>query len=191
LSKRGKLIILTAPSASGKTTIKKRIMEIYPDLVFSVSATTRQPRDGEVNGKDYFFLSREEFENKIAAGFFLEWENVYGNYYGTPSDYIQNVLEQGKSIILDIDVKGAVNVKNNFKEAAAFFIMPPSIEELKRRLVKRNTETEEDIRKRLERAEMEFEYKDRFDYIIVNDDLNTAVNNIEKQLKILFMEENK
>jgi len=121
LSKRGKLIILTAPSASGKTTIKKRIMEIYPDLVFSVSATTRQPRDGEVNGKDYFFLSREEFENKIAAGFFLEWENVYGNYYGTPSDYIQNVLEQGKSIILDIDVKGAVNVKNNFKEASFLY----------------------------------------------------------------------
>ena len=177
---RGKVIVVSAPSGSGKTTIVKYLLSEFPELVFSVSATTRKPRKGETHGKEYFFISEEEFKKKIEENQFVEWEKFYDYYYGTLREYVDKNLDEGKFVVLELDVKGALNIKKQYSDAKLIFIAPPSIEELKKRLKQRNTETEEDFKKRIERAEMEMSYKDKFDYVITNDNLDEAKQNAKK-----------
>lgn len=178
--KEGKLIILVAPSGSGKTTIAHRLLNEYPKIKFSVSATTRQPREGEKHGEDYYFLSRDTFEAKIEDGAFLEWEEFYnGSRYGTLRSEVDKLIESGYFPLLDIEVKGALNVKQQYgSRSVAIFIQPPSMQELKRRLVKRGTEDKVSLQTRLERAEEELTYADNFDYVVINDDLETAYNEV-------------
>lgn len=187
LNNKGKIFVFTAPSGAGKTSIAKRILEDYPEFVFSISATTRAKRDNEVDGKDYFFLTEKDFLKRLDNDEFVEWEKFYDYYYGTLKSFINDNLNQGKSLVLDVDVKGAVNIINSYKEAISFFIMPPNKEVLKERLIRRNTETEEDLKKRVDRANMELTYSDKFHYQILNKDLNSAVaevkNIINKELK--------
>ncbi|MFA6923165.1 MAG: guanylate kinase [Bacteroidales bacterium] len=172
-----KLIILSAPSGSGKTTIAKRLLESGMNLEFSVSATSRPKRYYETEGKDYYFLSAENFKEKIDNGEFLEWVEVYKNcFYGTLKSEADRIWNNGNNIVFDVDVIGGVNIKKLYKEKALLiFIMPPSIEVLEERLRKRGTETEKTLKIRIDRAKMELTYKDKFDKIIINDDLETAV----------------
>ena len=184
------VFIFSAPSGSGKTTILKQIFEMYPDLFgFSVSATNRPAREGEKDGRDYHFLSTEQMKDKIAKGDFLEWEEVYeGRYYGTLRSELDRIWANGKIVVFDVDVKGGINIKNMLKDQAfSIFVMPPSIEELRRRIEGRNTETKDTLEQRLARAEMEISMSDKFDKVILNDDLSLAVRevaqNIDNQLK--------
>ena len=177
------VFIFSAPSGSGKTTILKQIFERFPNLFgFSVSATNRSAREGEVDGRDYYFLSDNQMKEKIENGDFLEWEQVYeGRYYGTLKSELNRIWSEGKVVVFDVDVKGGINIKNMLKdEAFAIFIMPPSVEELRKRLEARNTETAESLQQRLARAEMEISMSDNFDIVILNDDLTLAVNEVEK-----------
>lgn len=176
--KKGKLLVFSAPSGSGKTTIVRTILNKYKELDFSVSATTRKRRENETDGKDYFFISEEEFKKKIDAQEFIEWERFYDYYYGTLKSFVDDEIDSGKSVVLEVDVNGAVNIKKNYPSAVLIFIMPPSFEELKNRLINRSTETESDLKKRIERAEYEFTYKDKFDYVVINDKLEDAVNKV-------------
>lgn len=173
---KGKLIIFSAPSGTGKTTIIKDLMQRIPQLAFSVSATSRQPREGEQDGKDYYFLSIDKFRSKIEAGDFLEYEEVYQDQmYGTLNSEVQRLWEQGKHVIFDLDVLGGINLKGQLRDdALALFIKPPSVEELKSRLIGRGTETEESLQKRLGRAEEELSRESEFDITVVNDDLEKA-----------------
>lgn len=186
--KKGKVIILVAPSGSGKSTMAARLFEDFDDLKFSVSATTRPPREGETHGKDYFFLSDDEFKQKIEENDFLEWEEFYeGRRYGTLRSEVDKVLNSGYFILLDVEVKGAVNVKDIYEdECLSIFIQPPSLQTLKERLIARGTEDEETLRLRLERAEEELTYADRFDRTVINDDLDAAYQEI-KELVSDFM----
>jgi guanylate kinase len=173
----GKLIICAAPSGSGKTTIVKYLRANKDlDLVFSVSATTRAPRPGEEDGKDYFFITDEAFRAHIAAGDFVEYQEVYqGSLYGTLKSQVDKQLAEGQNIIFDVDVKGAVNIKKLYgKRALSIFIQPPSIEELRRRLEGRGTDTQEVIENRLQKAQEELDYADQFDEVIINDNLQVA-----------------
>jgi guanylate kinase len=178
---RGKLIAVSAPSGSGKTTIVKAVLAAHPEMLFSVSATTRPMRNGEVNGKDYFFLSREEFEHRIKAGELVEWEEIYGDLYGTLKSEVERALATRKAMLFDIDVKGALSIKRRYpSDAVLIFVSPPSLEVLKSRLLNRRTEDEEALKRRLERASMELNAADQFDYRVVNDDLQTAVAEVNK-----------
>jgi guanylate kinase len=174
---KGKLIIFSAPSGSGKTTIVKRLLETDLKLEFSISACTREKRENEVDGKDYYFLSIEAFKEKIDNNEFLEWEEVYpGSFYGTLLSELDRIWKNGNHIIFDIDVEGGANIKQEFGEdALAVFVMPPSIEELEERLRGRQTESEESLQKRLNKASQELTLADEFDEILVNDDLDFAV----------------
>ena len=181
-----RVFIFSAPSGSGKTTILKKIFEKMPDMFgFSVSATNRPAREGEKDGKDYYFLSTEEMKRRIEKGDFLEWEQVYeGRYYGTPKSEPDRIAAEGKIVVFDVDVKGGINIKKILKDDAyAIFIMPPSVEELRKRLQGRNTETEEDLEKRLARAEMEIGLSGEFDKVVLNDDLDTAVSQVEEAIR--------
>jgi guanylate kinase len=178
---RGKLIAVSAPSGSGKTTIVKAVLAAHPEMLFSVSATTRPMRNGEVNGKDYFFLSREEFEHRIKAGELVEWEEIYGDLYGTLKSEVERALATRKAMLFDIDVKGALSIKRRYpSDAVLIFVSPPSLEVLKSRLLNRRTEDEEALKRRLDRASMELNAADQFDYRVVNDDLQTAVAEVNK-----------
>lgn len=184
--KKGKIIILSAPSGTGKSTIINRLMEDESlQLGFSVSATSRPPRGAEIHGKEYYFLSPEEFDSRIAAGDFVEWEEVYsGTKYGTLRQEVERVVGQGRNLIMDIDVKGALNVKREFgAEAISVFILPPSIEVLEERLRSRATDTEESICKRLDKAEYEMSFAPSFDECVVNDNLDHAVAEVEKIIR--------
>lgn len=174
--KIGKLLIFSAPSGAGKTTLVRYLMNVHPDMEFSISACSRKARKGEINGIDYYFLSVDEFRTKIADNKFVEWEEVYeDHYYGTLLSEVNRIRKLGKHVVFDVDVKGGVNIKKQFgDEALAVFVKPPSVEVLKERLLGRNTETSETLRKRLDRAVFELGFEDRFDVIIVNDDLETA-----------------
>lgn len=178
----GKLIIFSAPSGSGKTTIVHRLMGVVEGLEFSVSATSRAPRGVEQNGKDYYFLSGEEFDQKIAEDAFVEWEEVYaGTKYGTLRSELERIWAKGHTIIFDVDVKGGVRLKEIFgSQALSIFIMPPSIEELRNRLVGRATDSPEKIELRVAKAGEELTYAERFDRVIVNDDLEEAVAGVRK-----------
>lgn len=177
----GRLIIFSAPSGAGKTTIVKHLLQQNFKLEFSVSATSRQPRPGEVHGKDYYFLSEEEFRKKIDNDEFLEWEEVYsGIFYGTLKSEVERIRNAGKNVIFDVDVVGGLNIKKFYgSEALAVFVQPPSVEELKKRLQNRSTESVEKIRMRVAKAEKELTFAGRFDVVIVNDDLPKALNEAE------------
>ena len=170
------LILFAAPSGAGKTSIARRVLQHRPAAQFSVSATTRPPRDDETHGDDYFFLSEEEFRQRIDTGDLLEYEEVYpGRLYGTLKSEVEAKRSDGP-VLLDVDVKGAATIKSMYGDDALFlFIAPPSLDELRRRLTARGTETPDDVKKRLDRAAMEMEYMDAADAVIVNDDLDVAV----------------
>ncbi|MEE4287695.1 MAG: guanylate kinase [Mariniphaga sp.] len=179
---KGKLIIFSAPSGAGKTTIVRHLLQQDFELEFSVSATSRQPRRGEVHGKDYYFISEEEFRGKIKNDEFLEWEEVYnGIFYGTLKSEVERILDTGKNVIFDVDVVGGSNIKKFYgNEALAVFVKPPSVGELKKRLKIRSTESEEKIKMRIAKAKKELEFVNRFDVIIVNEDLEKALIEAEK-----------
>ena len=168
------LVVVSGPSGVGKGTIVKTLVKRREDVVESVSCTTRAPREGERHGREYFFLSKEEFLKRVDEGDFLEYDEHFGNYYGTPKSFVKEMLES-KSVILEIDVEGALNAKKAFPDCKLVMIVPPSLEELKRRLIGRNSETEEEIEKRLSRLEYELSKKDEYDFVIVNDDLEEAI----------------
>jgi guanylate kinase len=173
----GKLIIFSAPSGSGKTTIVRELLKHYPQFEFSISATSRQPRGTEQNGVDYFFLSQEEFRERVSAGEFVEWEEVYnGTCYGTLRSEIERIWQKGNTIIFDVDVMGGINLKHIFGEqACSIFIMPPSIQELEKRLIGRATDAPEVIAKRIAKAEFELSKSTEFDHVVINDELAVAV----------------
>ena len=184
---QGKLIVFSAPSGTGKSTIAKRVLERIPNIRFSVSATTRQKRSGETEGINYYFLSKEEFEEKIRNGGFIEHEFFFGNHYGTLLDKTHEVIDSGANILLDLDVKGALNLKKIFPDnSLLLFIKPPSMEVLKQRLQGRESEDEASLNARLERARLELGYTDRFDMVVVNDDLETAVDTISAIITIFL-----
>jgi guanylate kinase len=173
---KGRLVIISAPSGAGKTTIVKHLLNSGLDLDFSISATTRAIRENETDGKDYYFLTIEEFREKIQNGALLEWQEVYkDHYYGTPRSEIDRIWAGGKHVLFDVDVLGGINLKKIFgKSAVSIFIMPPSIDELENRLMTRGTDKPEKIRMRIEKASEEMKTAGEFDHIIVNDDLEKA-----------------
>lgn len=181
-TKRGSLIVISGFSGVGKGTVVKRLVSDF-GYNLSVSATTRSPRDGEVNGREYYFMDRSEFENLIDYGGFIEWTQYVENYYGTPKKYVEEGLEAGRDIILEIEVMGALNVKEQFPDALLIFISAPSIAELKNRLAGRGTESEETIIKRLKKATEEAEDMDKYDYVIVNDDLEECIRTVDSVIK--------
>jgi guanylate kinase len=182
--KRGKLIVISAPSGCGKTTIARAVMSKYPAMLFSVSATTRKPRAGELNGKDYFFLGVEEFKRRVQEGDLIEWEEIYGNFYGTLKSEVDRALGQGKVMLFDVDVKGALSIKRHYpSDSVLIFIKPPSVEVLEQRLLNRKTEDEATIRRRLDRVPMELQQGNSFDWQVVNDDLPTAINDVDEIIR--------
>jgi guanylate kinase len=176
---RANLYIVSAPSGSGKTTLLQRLLPSFSDLRFSISHTTRQPRTGETNGVDYFFVDRPEFLNMVDRGAFLEWAEYYGQLYGTSHHFVEQHLSEGCDVILDIDVQGARQVKSRIPEAIAVFILPPSFAELERRLRSRRLESDEAIHRRLEIAKGEIPYYRDYDYIVVNEVLEKSIQLLE------------
>ena len=177
--KKGTLFVISGPSGVGKGTLVSMLRKNHPEIKLSVSATTRNPRPGEINGVHYFFLTKEDFKNRIKSGEFLEWAEFSGNFYGTNKNFVEKMLKDGQNIILEIEVQGALQVKNKLQEAILIFIEPPSFEELKSRLLKRSTESEEEIQKRLAVVKTELHQKKEFNYVMVNDNLDTAFKNLE------------
>ena len=175
----GKLIVITGPSGVGKGTIVKLLLQRHPQLKISTSATTREPRPGEIEGIDYYFLSKKDFETAILNEELLEWAEYAGNYYGTPKDRVVEQINQGNYIILEIELAGARAIAKIFPEAQRIFILPPSVEELEQRIRSRGTNSEESIGKRLEIAQLEIAASDEFDFQIVNDDLEKAIACLE------------
>jgi len=185
MNNNGKIIIISAPSGAGKTTIVKEVMKkLELNLMFSVSATSRKPRGNEIEGKDYYFLSSKDFKNKIKNNLFIEWEEVYKNqFYGTLNEEMERIWNLKKNIIFDVDVKGGINIKKTFPQnSISIFIKPPSIIELKNRLLKRGTETSSSIKKRIEKAEYELTFAKNFDKVIINDNLETAIEETEQTI---------
>lgn len=184
----GKILIFSAPSGAGKTTLVKFIMQKMSNLSFSVSATSRNKRAGEVDGKDYYFLTIDEFKEKIRNNDFAEWEEVYKDrFYGTLKSEIQRIQKSGKTVVFDVDVVGGINLKKLFgDEALGIFLMPPSIKVLEERLKARSTDNEDDIDIRINKAEQELEFSNKFDIVIVNDDLENAKNETINAAKVFL-----
>lgn len=180
---KGILIVLSGFSGAGKGTLMKELMKTYDNYALSISMTTRNPREGETDGKEYFFRDREVFEEKIAQNGFIEYAEYCGNYYGTPRDYVEAKLAEGKDVILEIEIQGMRKVKAMFPEMLPLFVTPPSAAELERRLRGRGTETEEVIKKRLSRAGEEAQGVEDYEYIVINDDLKTCVEEIHSIVK--------
>jgi guanylate kinase len=178
MSNQGKLVIFSAPSGAGKTTIVRQLLTEISKLEFSVSVASRPKRPNEIDGKDYYFIPVDEFKQKIKDDEFLEWEEVYeNNYYGTLKSEVERIWAKGNSVIFDVDVVGGLNIKRYYKDRAlAIFVMPPSVEELEKRLRNRSTESEMDLKRRIEKARHEITFAPEFDKIIVNDNLEKAVN---------------
>mgnify|MGYP003586831516 CR=1 FL=1 len=174
----GILLVLSGPSGAGKGTICKALLEKRPDMAYSVSCTTRAPRKGEIDGKSYFFKTREEFETMIQNAGFLEHADVYGNYYGTPKAYVLDQLAHGKDIVLEIDTQGALQVKKNYPNGVFVFIVPPSLDELSKRIYNRGTDSVDVIKKRLSAATSELAYASKYDYIVVNDEVEKATTKV-------------
>lgn len=182
--RESKVIVIVAPSGSGKTTIAQRLLKEFPEIKFSVSATTREPRPEEIHGKDYYFLSEEEFNRQIEEGKFLEWEVYNNRQYGTLRKEVDKLVKSGYFPLLDIEVKGAMNVKKMYGTGCiSIFIQPPSLDALKERLRIRGSETKETVERRLKIAEEEMEYADYFDYTVVNDDLDEAYEEVKHIVK--------
>lgn len=181
----GQLFVISGSSGVGKGTVIKEFLKRHPEFKLSVSCTTRKPREGEIHGQNYFFLTREEFQTHIDDNDFLEWAEFSGNLYGTQKFYVEEKLAKGKNLILEIDTQGALNVKKIMPQAVLIFILPPSIEELETRLRGRHTETEEAIQKRLQATKAEIERSDYFDYKVVNDSIENAVSKLEKITQVV------
>lgn len=179
MSERGWLLVFAAPAGGGKSTVIRRLREHHPEWGFSVSATTRAPRPGEQDGREYYFISRTDFERRVANGEFLEHENVHGDLYGTLIGPTRERIERGETLIFDLDVKGALNVKQAFPEAMSIFLLPPSLDVLRRRLEGRKTESPDVIERRLSRAAMEMALAPQFDVQVVNDDLEKTVATVD------------
>ncbi|MBU5677354.1 guanylate kinase [Alkaliphilus sp. MSJ-5] len=176
---KGLLVVVSGPSGAGKGTICKELLKNNSQIKVSISATTRLPRTGEEDGVNYFFINRDKFENMIDGDDFLEYAMVYDNYYGTPKEYVMNNLENGNDVLLEIDIVGALQIKERFEDAVFIFILPPSLEELKNRIIGRGTETLSDIDKRYGSAISEIKQVIKYDYAVVNDDVSRAVKDIE------------
>ena len=177
--RRGKTFIISGPSGVGKSTVLRKLMEVREDLYFSISATTRMPRPGEENGVDYRFIDASRFRELIAADELLEYAEYVGNFYGTPTRYVDEAMERGEDVILDIEVQGAAQVRKKRPEVVSIFVAPPSWEELERRLVRRGTDSEEKIQNRLIRARKEFELAVTYDYLVINDRVENAVAELQ------------
>jgi guanylate kinase len=177
-TRRGFPIILTAPSGAGKTTLSRAVIGLHPEIHYSISVTSRPPRSNEQDGVDYHFVSVDEFERMLEAGELIEWAMVHDNYYGTPRKHIQQKLEAGVDVIMDIDTVGARAIKKLYPQAASIFVLPPSLEELAKRLVGRATDSEEVIKKRLNRAKLEMAEIGDFEYFIINDSFEAAVRQV-------------
>jgi guanylate kinase len=177
----GKLIVLSAPSGSGKTTIAKAILQHYPEMKFSVSATTRPRRLNETEGRDYFFLTRAEFESRIVHGGLVEHEEIYGNLYGSLKSEVDKVIAGGGSMLFDIDVKGALSIKRMYhNDAVLIFVQAPSVEIIEERLSRRKTEDTETVKRRMERVPMELEFGKQFDFRVINDNLEQAIDDVKQ-----------
>lgn len=176
--KKGQIFVISAPSGCGKTTVSKAVVKKVKNLFFSVSATTRRPRPGEKNRKDYFYMSEGAFKEGIRKNRFLEWEKKFEYFYGTPRKFALKIIKEGKDLLLSIGVKGAMNVKKNFPESINIFLKPPSIKELTSRLKTRNTDDEAEITKRIEGARSELSYARKYDYVIVNSDLDKTIKRV-------------
>lgn len=187
MSRKG-IVVISAPSGSGKTTIYREILKRNPQLRFSVSFTTRKRRESEADGRDYFFVDRGTFERMAREGKFVEWASVHGELYGTERKQLDDCLADGKTLLLDVDVQGAMNIMKEFPEAITIFIEPPSLEELERRLRRRGTESDESVRRRLEGAKRELAYRNDFQYIVINDRLDESIRQIENIIKIAPLE---
>lgn len=180
----GFLLVLSGPSGSGKGTVSEALLKNNKeDIVFSISATTRKPRKTEVDGENYFFLEEEEFKKMAEEGEFLEYAYVHNNYYGSPRKFVMEQIEKGEIVLLEIDVQGALQIKKNYKEAIFIFLLPPTMDELRNRIVKRGTETEEDIKRRFSNAFKELDFVGEYDFFVVNDKVEDAVKDIEAIIK--------
>lgn len=180
MNKRGILIIVSGFSGAGKGTVMKRLMNDYDNYALSISATTRSPRAGEEDGREYFFKTVEEFEKMIEQEKMIEYANYVGNYYGTPKEYVESKLSEGKDVILEIEMQGAMEVKKKMPDALLIFVTPPSAEILKNRLVGRGTENMDTINARLKRAYEEADYMEKYDYLLINDDLDECVKELHE-----------
>lgn len=178
MKRKGILIVVSGFSGAGKGTLMKRLLEEYDNYALSVSMTTREPRPGEVDGREYFFVTREQFEENIRQEGLVEYASYCGNYYGTPRAYVEQQLEAGKDVILEIEIQGALKIKEKFPSALLLFVMPPSAKELRRRLTGRGTETQEVIDRRMQRAVQESEGIEQYDYIVINDQLEECVKEL-------------
>lgn len=183
MNKEGILIVISGFSGAGKGTLVKRLMDEYENYALSISMTTRKPRDGEIDGKSYFFVSKEDFEQKIKGDGFLEYASYCENYYGTPKAYVEQQLKCGKDVILEIEVQGALQIKEKYPNALLLFVTPPGADILYNRLVSRQTETQDVIMKRMQTAAKEAAFMERYDYIVVNDDLDTCVKDTHEMIR--------
>lgn len=178
MKRKGILIVVSGFSGAGKGTLMKKLMEEYDNYALSISMTTRNPRPGEEDGREYFFVAKEQFEEKIGQDGLIEYANYCGNYYGTPRAYVEQQLEAGKDVILEIEIQGALKIREKFPTALLLFVMPPSAKELRRRLIGRGTETQEVIDQRMHRAMEEAQGIERYDYIVINDQLEECVKEL-------------
>jgi guanylate kinase len=180
----GKLMVLTGPSGVGKGTLVRSLLQRHSQLYLSVSVTTRSPREGEIEGQHYYFVSRSQFSDMIAAGEFLEWAEFAGNFYGTPIASVKQHIQEGKFVLLEIELEGARQIKNTFPDAVRIFILPPASDELERRLRSRGQDADDAIARRLQRAKEEIDAAGEFDFQVINDDLDEALKRLES---ILFV----
>jgi len=180
MKRDGVLVVVSGFSGAGKGTLLKRLMEKYDDYVFSISMTTRAPRVGESDGREYFFRTKEVFEQTIQEDGFIEYASYCDNYYGTPKEYVESQLREGKNVLLDIEVQGAMNIRKKYPSALIIYVLPPSVKELRKRLEGRGTESKEVIDKRIRRAKEEAEFIDAYDYILINDDLDSCVEELHR-----------
>lgn len=179
MREKGILIVLSGPSGAGKGTLCDILLKRIKNLYLSISVTTRVPRDNEKDGVDYLFTNKKDFVEKIKNNEFIEWAKVHNNYYGTPKNYVDKLLQKGKDVILEIDTQGAAQIRQKYPDGVFIFIMPPGIEELKKRIIKRGSETKESFNIRIRNAQKELKESQKYDYIVINDDLKEAVSNLK------------